>query len=239
MGERLPLPLDLASNQINQTMKITRNLGILFLAATLSLASCKDAEKDAEAMENEMEMEAEEMENEMESEMDEMENDMDDDAPMVGGAKMYSNKTIVANASAANNLTTLVTAVKQAELVETLNSAGPFTVFAPTNDAFDKLPDGTLDTVLKPENKEMLQNILKYHVVSGNVMAGDLQKMIKDGNGKAMFKTVAGGQLTAMVKDGKVMIQDAKGGTATVTMADVKQSNGVVHVIDQVLMPKK
>jgi uncharacterized surface protein with fasciclin (FAS1) repeats len=185
-------------------------------------------------METEMEQEANEMESDMEEEMDEA----DDDAPMVGGAKMYADKTIVQNASQAGNLTTLVSAVKAAELVETLSGEGPFTVFAPTNTAFENLPDGTLDTVLKPENKEMLQGILTYHVVSGNVMAEDLKKMITSNNGTATVKTVAGGELKAMIKNGKVMIQDANGGTATVTNANVKQSNGVVHVVDAVLLPK-
>ncbi|MGB3592301.1 MAG: fasciclin domain-containing protein [Nonlabens sp.] len=173
---------------------------------------------------------------EMEAEKERM---REESAVMVGGAKMYPDQTIVTNASNAKPLSTLVAAVKAGELVETLNGDGPFTVFAPTNDAFDALPDGTLDTVLKPENKEMLQDILTYHVVSGNVMAADLQKMIKDGNGTATFDTVAGKKLTAMVKDGKVMIKDGNGGVATVTAADVKQSNGVVHVIDKVLLPKK
>ncbi|MBC7572446.1 MAG: fasciclin domain-containing protein [Spirosoma sp.] len=159
-------------------------------------------------------------------------------APMVGGAAMYPNKTIVENASQAKNLTTLVAAVKAAGLVETLSSAGPFTVFAPTNDAFDKLPKGTVETLLKPENKAMLAGILTYHVVSGKVMAADLVKMIKDNGGKAMVKTVAGGTLTAMMKGKNVVLMDEKGGTSTVTAVDVNQSNGVVHVIDSVLLPK-
>ncbi len=199
-----------------------------------TFTSCKETENEAEEMETEMEQEANEMESDMEEEMDEA----DDDAPMVGGAKMYADKTIVQNASQAGNLTTLVSAVKAAELVETLSGEGPFTVFAPTNTAFENLPDGTLDTVLKPENKEMLQGILTYHVVSGNVMAEDLKKMITSNNGTATVKTVAGGELKAMIKNGKVMIQDANGGTATVTNANVKQSNGVVHVVDAVLLPK-
>ncbi len=159
-------------------------------------------------------------------------------APMVGGAAMYPNKTIVENASQANNLTTLVAAVKAAGLVETLSGPGPFTVFAPTNDAFDKLPKGTVETLLKPENKAMLSGILTYHVVSGKVMAADLVKMIKDNDGKAMVKTVAGGTLTAMMKGKNVVLTDEKGGTSTVTAVDVNQSNGVVHVIDSVLLPK-
>jgi uncharacterized surface protein with fasciclin (FAS1) repeats len=215
-------------------MKLSRFLIALLFVGAFTFTSCKETENEAEEMETEMEQEANEMESDMEEEMDEA----DDDAPMVGGAKMYADKTIVQNASQAGNLTTLVSAVKAAELVETLSGEGPFTVFAPTNTAFENLPDGTLDTVLKPENKEMLQGILTYHVVSGNVMAEDLKKMITSNNGTATVKTVAGGELKAMIKNGKVMIQDANGGTATVTNANVKQSNGVVHVVDAVLLPK-
>jgi uncharacterized surface protein with fasciclin (FAS1) repeats len=158
--------------------------------------------------------------------------------PMVGGAKMYPSKTIVENASKSKDHTTLVAAVKAAELVATLSSEGPFTVFAPTNAAFDKLPDGTVSTLLKPENKEKLQGVLTYHVVSGNIMSGDLINMIKDANNKFEFKTVNGQKLTASLKDGKVMIYDQNGNAATVTQADVKQSNGVIHVIDTVLLPR-
>lgn len=157
---------------------------------------------------------------------------------MVGGAAMYPSKNIIENAVNSKDHTTLVTAVKAAGLVETLSGAGPFTVFAPTNKAFDKLPAGTVGTLVKPENKETLSGILTYHVVSGKVMAADLVKMIKDGSGKATVKTVAGGTLTAMMKGKKVVLTDAKGGTSTVTIADVNQSNGVIHVIDTVLMPK-
>jgi uncharacterized surface protein with fasciclin (FAS1) repeats len=158
-------------------------------------------------------------------------------AVMVGGAKMYGDLTIVENASSSEDLSTLVTAVKAAGLVETLSSEGPFTVFAPTNDAFGKLPEGTVESLVKPENKEQLTGILTYHVVSGKVMAADLLKMIEEGNGTTTFATVNGGELTAMLQDGKVMIKDAKGGVATVAVADVNQSNGVVHVVDNVLMP--
>ncbi|ARN79498.1 fasciclin [Nonlabens spongiae] len=161
----------------------------------------------------------------------------DERATSINGAMMYDDMTIVENASTSDDLSTLVAAVKAADLVETLNSEGPFTVFAPTNAAFDKLPAGTVDNLMKAENKAKLKGVLTYHVVSGNVMAADLQKMIKDGNGTATLKTVNGGQLTAMVKDGKVRLKDAKGNTSTVTVTDVKQSNGVVHVIDTVVMP--
>lgn len=158
--------------------------------------------------------------------------------PTVGGAAMYPNKTVAANASAAPNLTTLVAAVKAAGLVDTLNSAGPFTVFAPTNDAFDKLPAGTVDTLVKPENKDQLTKILTYHVVPGTYDSKKLVKEIKKAGGSLQLKTVQGEMLTFTVDDMKmVKITDAKGGSAMVTTADVYQSNGVVHVIDTVLMP--
>lgn len=158
--------------------------------------------------------------------------------PMVGGAAMYSNKTIVQNASMAPNLTTLVTAVKAAGLIDTLSGAGPFTVFAPTNDAFNKLPAGTVDTLVQPDNKAQLTKILTYHVVPGRLSAKDLEKMIKKGNGTATLTTVQGETLKAMMPSkGMITLTDDKGGTANVTTADVFQSNGVVHVIDSVLMP--
>jgi uncharacterized surface protein with fasciclin (FAS1) repeats len=157
--------------------------------------------------------------------------------PMVGGAAMYPSKNIVENAVNSKDHTTLVAAVKAAGLVDTLEGAGPFTVFAPTNEAFAKLPAGTVDTLLKPENKDMLVKILTYHVVAGKVGAMDLKKMIKDGNGSATLKTVSGGTLTAKEMAGKIVLTDEKGGTSTVTIADVWQSNGVIHVVDTVLMP--
>ncbi|MBC7706445.1 MAG: fasciclin domain-containing protein [Rhodoferax sp.] len=157
---------------------------------------------------------------------------------MVGGAPMLASKDIIDNAVNSKDHTTLVAAVKAAGLVDTLKSAGPFTVFAPTNDAFAALPAGTVDTLLKPENKGMLSGILTYHVVAGKVDAQALTKAITDGGGKAMLKTVAGGNLTAMASGGGVTITDEKGGTAKVTIADVYQSNGVIHVIDKVLLPK-
>ncbi len=157
--------------------------------------------------------------------------------PMVGGAAMMPQKNIVENASAAPNLTTLVAAVKAAGLVDTLASPGPFTVFAPTNAAFDKLPAGTVDTLLKPENKGTLTTVLTYHVVAGKLTAGQIIAAINKGGGKAELTTVAGEKITARLVAGKVVITDAKGGKSTVTTANVMQSNGVVHVIDSVLLP--
>lgn len=157
--------------------------------------------------------------------------------PMVGGAAMYPTKTIVENAMNSPIHTTLVAAVKAAGLVDTLNGPGPFTVFAPTNAAFDKLPAGTVDNLVKPENNATLVKILTYHVVPGRVSSKDLMKMIKKGHGKAMLKTVQGEDLTASMSGGHIVLTDAKGGTATVTTADVFQSNGVIHVINTVLMP--
>jgi len=157
--------------------------------------------------------------------------------PMVGGAAMYANKDIVDNAVNSKDHTTLVAAVKAAGLVETLKSAGPFTVFAPTNEAFNKLPAGTVATLLKPENKAMLTKILTYHVIAGKMDSKMIAKAIKAGMGKAELKTVSGGKLWASMKGGKLILTDEKGGMATVTIADVMQSNGVIHVIDTVLMP--
>ena len=158
--------------------------------------------------------------------------------PMVGGAPMYANKNIVENAVNSKDHTTLVAAVKAAGLVETLSGKGPFTVFAPTNAAFAALPAGTVDTLLKPENKAALAGVLTYHVVPGKIDAAALTKQITEGKGTATLKTAAGGTLTAKSSGGKVMITDEKGGTATVTIADVIQSNGVIHVVDKVLLPK-
>jgi uncharacterized surface protein with fasciclin (FAS1) repeats len=157
--------------------------------------------------------------------------------PMVGGAAMYPTKNIVENAVNSKDHTTLVAAVKAAGLVDTLESPGPFTVFAPTNEAFDRLPAGTVDTLLKPENLAQLKKILTYHVVAGKLTAKDIAKQIKAGGGKATLTTVEGGTLTAMMQGGKLLLTDEKGGTATVTIANVIQSNGVIHVIDTVLMP--
>ncbi|MFD1786705.1 fasciclin domain-containing protein [Sphingomonas floccifaciens] len=157
--------------------------------------------------------------------------------PMVGGVAMSANKTIVANASAAPNLTTLVAAVKAAGLVETLSGPGPFTVFAPTNAAFAKLPAGTVDTLVKPENKAQLTGILTYHVVPGRITAQDIAKKAAANGGTATYTTVAGGELRFMKRGNGWHVMDAKGGHAAITTANVMQSNGVVHVIDSVLMP--
>jgi len=157
---------------------------------------------------------------------------------MVGGAPMYPSKNIVQNAVNSKDHTTLVAAVKAASLVETLESPGPFTVFAPTNEAFDMLPEGTVGTLVKPGNKTMLTGILTYHVVSGNLDSRALAGLIKAGNGTAELTTVAGGKLWVMMKGKKIVIKDEKGGMAMVTTKDVYQSNGVIHVVDHVLMPK-
>nr|WP_100613005.1 fasciclin domain-containing protein [Confluentibacter lentus] len=161
-----------------------------------------------------------------------------EDTKMVGGAAMYPTKNIVENAVNSKDHTTLVAAVKAADLVEVLVGEGPFTVFAPTNDAFAKLPKGTVENLLKPENKAMLQTVLKYHVVAGKWNAKDIFKMIKDGNGKTSIKTVSGGTLTAWLKGKDVYVTDENGNSAKVTIADVNQSNGVIHVVDTVLLPK-
>lgn len=161
-----------------------------------------------------------------------------DGNPMVGGAPMLASKDIIDNAVNSKDHTTLVAAVKAAELVETLKGKGPFTVFAPTNAAFDKVPKATLDTLMKPESKKALTGILTYHVVAGKQDAAAITKAIEDGKGKATFKTVAGGTLTATLEGKNVVLTDEKGGKSTVTIADVMQSNGVIHVVDSVLMPK-
>ena len=157
--------------------------------------------------------------------------------PMVGGAPMYANKDIVDNAVNSKDHTTLVAAVKAAGLVDTLKSPGPFTVFAPTNEAFAALPPGTVDTLLKPENKPTLTKVLTYHVVPGKMDAAALMSAIAAGGGRATLKTASGGTLTATMSGGSVLITDAKGGTATVTIANVYQSNGVIHVVNKVLIP--
>lgn len=156
---------------------------------------------------------------------------------MVGGAAMYPSKNIVENAMNSKDHTTLVAAVKAAGLVETLQSNGPFTVFAPTNAAFSKLPAGTVEMLVKPENKATLTNILTYHVVPGKVSAQDLWDWTKKNDGKYMTKTVQGEELTFWSKGKDMYIKDAKGNSARITIADVNQSNGVIHVIDTVLMP--
>lgn len=156
---------------------------------------------------------------------------------MVGGAAMYPTKDIVDNAVNSKDHTTLVAAVKAAGLVETLKSAGPFTVFAPTNAAFDKLPAGTVATLVKPENKAMLTSILTYHVLAGKHSAADIAKAIQKGKGTAEFKTVNGGRIWAMMQGEHLVLKDEKGGVSKVTIGDVFQKNGVIHVIDTVIMP--
>nr|WP_229658603.1 fasciclin domain-containing protein [Tsuneonella deserti] len=156
---------------------------------------------------------------------------------MVGGAAMYPSRNIVENAVNSKDHTTLVAAVKAAGLVDTLASPGPFTVFAPTNAAFAKLPAGTVETLLKPENVETLRSVLTYHVVPGRVTAADLVEKIRAGGGQARLTTVQGGTLTATLMGDTVMLTDGKGGTAHVTQADVMQSNGVIHVTDAVSLP--
>jgi len=158
--------------------------------------------------------------------------------PMVGGAPMLATKDIIDNAVNSKDHTTLVAAVKAAGLVDTLKGAGPFTVFAPTNAAFDKLPKGTVETLVKPESKATLTKILTYHVVPGKQDAASIAKAIEAGKGKATFKTVQGEELTASMEGKDVVLTDAKGGKSKVTIADVMQSNGVIHVVDTVLMPK-
>jgi uncharacterized surface protein with fasciclin (FAS1) repeats len=163
---------------------------------------------------------------------------MSDKTVMVGGAPMYPSKNIIQNAVNSKDHTTLVAAVKAAGLVDTLEGPGPFTVFAPTNAAFSKLSDGTVATLLKPENKGTLTTVLTYHVVPGRMTAVSLMKAVKDGGGEAHLKTVAGEDLVVkQAGSGKLTVTDAKGDVANVTIADVLQSNGVIHVIDTVLLP--
>lgn len=157
--------------------------------------------------------------------------------PMVGGAAMYATNNIVQNAVNSADHTTLVIAVKAAGLVDTLEGPGPFTVFAPTNEAFSRLPAGTVDTLLSPENKEQLTKLLTYHVVAGRLSTADLKKMIRAGHGTAELTTVSGGSLSVMEHGNRIVLEDEKGGTANITIADVYQSNGVIQVVDAVLMP--
>lgn len=156
----------------------------------------------------------------------------------VGGALMYPAKNIVENAMHSKDHTTLVAAVKAAGLVETLQSAGPFTVFAPTNDAFDRLPKGTVENLLKPENKNKLTGILTYHVIAGKLDSKALAAKIKEGNGSAELETVAGGKLWVMMKGNNIVLKDEAGGMSTITIKNVYQSNGVIHVVDHVVLPK-
>ena len=157
--------------------------------------------------------------------------------PVVGGQEMYPTKDIVDNAVNSADHTTLVAAVKAAGLVDTLKGAGPFTVFAPTNEAFAKLPAGTVESLLKPENKDALTKLLTYHVVPGRLSAMDLKKQIKAGNGQAKLKTVSGGMLTVTMQGKNIVLKDEKGGSSTITIPNVFQSNGVIHVVDAVVLP--
>lgn len=207
-------------------MKIQKLFGAALLAAFLVTTSCNKTEKVETSMEQPVVDETVVVEEAFA------------DTKMVGGAEMFPNKNIVENAVNSADHTTLVSAVKAAGLVETLSGPGPFTVFAPTNAAFDMVPQDAVASLMKPENKEMLTSVLTYHVVSGKVSAADLMQQIKDGNGKATLTTVAGGTLSAWEKDGNVYLTDGKGGESMVSIADVNQSNGVIHVIDHVLMPK-
>jgi uncharacterized surface protein with fasciclin (FAS1) repeats len=207
-------------------MKKTFATALLIATASLALAAC--SQKPAETAEAPAET-TEAVASETAGEA----------APvMVGGAPMFANKNVVENASTAPNLKTLVAAVTAAGLVETLSGPGPFTVFAPDDAAFGKLPAGTVDTLVKPESKETLTGILTYHVVAGNMDAAALSAAIEAGKGKAELTTVAGGKLTASKEGDAIILTDAKGGKSKVTQADVTQSNGVAHVIDTVLMPK-
>ena len=217
--------------------KFVRFTPLLVAAAAISLGACaKKDDADNMAAANDMAMT-----NDMMAANDmTMTNEMGaaSGSVMVGGAEMLPSKTIVENASKSADHTTLVSAVKAAGLVETLSGAGPFTVFAPTNAAFAKLPAGAVDGLMKPAMKADLKKVLTYHVVAGKLTAADISAKIKAGNGKAELTTVQGEKLTAMESGGKIMLTDAKGGTSTVTQGDVMQSNGVVHVVDTVLMPK-
>ena len=208
-------------------MSITRFTTLMAVTAALALGACSKAEDDT-AVVNDLVIDDSAL--------------ADGSAPaaspvMVGGAEMLPTKTIVENASESADHTTLVAAVKAAGLVETLSGPGPFTVFAPTNAAFEKLPAGAVDGLLKPAAKADLAKVLTYHVVSGNMTAAQLSAAIKSGNGKAELTTVQGAKLTANESGGKITLTDSKGGKSVVTQADVTQSNGVVHVVDTVLMP--
>lgn len=204
-------------------MKISKTITLATLALTIGLSASSFAQDGSMEMKKDKKM--------MKKEKMMMQ------TKMVGGSEMYPTKNIIENAVNSKDHTTLVAAVKAARLVETLQGEGPFTVFAPTNTAFDKLPKGTVETLLKPENKEKLQGVLTYHVVAGKVSSIDLAKMIKDGKGKAELTTVNGGILTTMLKGKKVQLKDTAGNISTVTIADVNQSNGVIHVVDTVVLP--
>lgn len=200
-----------------------------YAVATAALSACGGG--------GDTESQAQTTETEIQNEVSEEAASPTSNAVMVGGAEMFPNKTIVENASQSAEHTTLVAAVKAAGLVDTLSGPGPFTVFAPTNAAFEKLPAGTVDTLVRPESKKALTDILTYHVISGRMTAADLSKAIEQGGGTATLNTVAGGALSATQSGGIITLKDAEGGTSKVTQGDVMQSNGVVHVVDTVLMP--
>lgn len=204
-------------------MKISKTIKLATLALTIGLTTSSFAQDGGMEMKKDKKMIKKEK--------------MMMETKMVGGAEMYPNKNIIENAVNSKDHTTLVAAVKAAGLVETLQGEGPFTVFAPTNEAFAKLPKGTVESLLMPENKAKLQAVLTYHVVAGKVSAMDLMKKIKDGKGKAELTTINGGTLTAMLKGKKVQLKDAAGTISTVTIADVNQSNGVIHVVNTVVLP--
>ena len=204
-------------NQKYTIMKFKNAMLSLSVCALILSTSCKDNAKETE---QDMEMTEEVVEMEVEEELT--------DIPTIAGVAMSND-----------NFSTLVAGVKAAGLAETLNGEGPFTVFAPTNDAFAKLPAGALDNLLKPENKEMLTSVLTYHVVAGKFDAAAVMNAIKENNNAFVIKTVQGETLTAMIVDGKVMLKDANGDTSTVIMTDVEASNGLIHAIDTVVMPKK
>ncbi len=211
-------------------MKVIKTTSVFVFAALMTQAcGGSDADKNNDNMvdaEEQMEMKQEEMEDR-------------EKTVKVGGAEMYPSKNIIQNAMNSEDHTTLVAAVKAADLVATLEGAGPFTVFAPTNKAFEKLPAGTVDNLLKPENKKMLQGVLTYHVVAGSYNAEQLNTLIEQNGGeKAELTTVQGGKIWISRKGGKLMLTDEKGGTAKVDISDVYQSNGVIHVIDGVVMHK-
>lgn len=208
-------------------MNITRLATVMAATAALAISACSKAEDDTTVV-NEVVVD--------DSAMGDM-NATAGTTVIVGGAEMLPTKTIVENASESADHTTLVAAVKAAGLVETLSGTGPFTVFAPTNAAFEKLPAGTVDGLLKPAAKADLTKVLTYHVVPGNMTAALLLAAIKSGNGKAELTTVQGAKLTASETGGTITLTDSKGGKSVVTQADVTQSNGVVHVVDTVLMP--
>ncbi|SNR25354.1 Uncaracterized surface protein containing fasciclin (FAS1) repeats [Maribacter sedimenticola] len=205
-------------------MKISKTITLAALALTVGLSASSFAQDGKMKMRKD-------------KKMTKMENKMMMETKMVGGAEMYPDKNIIENAVNSKDHTTLVAAVKAAGLVETLQGDGPFTVFAPTNAAFDKLPKGTVETLLMAENKTKLQSVLTYHVVAGKMNAMDLVMMIKEGKGKTELTTVNGGTLTAMLKGKNVVLKDAAGNMSMVTIADVNQSNGVIHIIDSVILP--